>query len=84
MILFQNHFMLYCLKLSCSCLDTICLIAKENGLMGKLIGRSGFVFVLLSPLIMKKSILNFVRYLRAKNFTMTVTSLSCKGVTIEN
>ncbi|EFN62321.1 Mevalonate kinase [Camponotus floridanus] len=84
----SNQHMLYKLNLSNDKLNHIFYIAYVHGYrsVGKLtgIGEKKFAYILLRPGISEGEIDNISAHIESHNFPVTVTSISCDGVRIED
>ncbi|XP_025268239.1 mevalonate kinase-like [Camponotus floridanus] len=82
----MNQHVLSELNLSNEKLNDISDIAYVYGYVGKLtgIGERKFAYILLRPGISEEEIGNISAHLRESNFPVTVTSISCDGIRIED
>ncbi|XP_025270421.1 mevalonate kinase-like [Camponotus floridanus] len=79
----SNQTILYRSGLSHPELDTICLIARNYGFVGKLTGFDGYAYIPLPPNTPRENIINISRHLIMEGFTVRMTSVSCNGVKLD-
>lgn len=86
-IFIQLHQQMLChLGLSHPKLNIICMIAQHYGFAGKLTGSGGYAYILPPPDVTnaKERILGLIQHLKAENFIVSGTIMSCNGVRIED
>jgi len=83
MSILSNQTILYRSGLSHPELDTICLIARNNGFVGKLTGFDGYAYIPLPPNTPRQNIINLSTHLIMEGFTVRMTSVSCNGVKLD-